>query len=400
MEEEVVSPTEETEASSIEKIKKNAAAAKNLFKKTKTNLPVTALLLFLLSLLGGVLGSFAYLDYRPANGTTLNQTISNVTVKENSEIIDVVKKANPAVVSITGVTQTLNFFGGTSQSTSSGTGFIVQADGLIVTNKHVVSDTSTKYTVYTDDGKSYDAAIKAIDPVFDIAILKIDATGLSTVELGSSDSLEPGQTAIAIGNALGQYQNSVTVGVISAVGRVIQASDSTGTSTESLDNVIQTDAAINSGNSGGPLLNIGGQVIGVNTAVDSSGQSIGFALPVNLVKSALDTYLAQGKIVRPMLGVRYLSLTKEIATANNLSVSEGALIYSGTNSSAIVSGSPAEKAGLRSGDIIIKIGDEKITANNSLVSLITKHSVGESVKIVYLRDGKEVTTTAVLAESK
>lgn len=368
-------------------------------ERVELKLPVMALLVLLLSLVGGVFGAFAYLDYREGNKTNTQTINSKVNVLENSAVIDVSKKVNPAVVSITGVTQQLNFFGGTTQSKSSGTGFIVKDYGLIVTNKHVVSDPNTKYTVYTSDGKYYKADVKAIDPVFDIAILMINGLNYPTVELGSSDGLQPGQTAIAIGNALGQYQNSVTVGVISAIGRVIQAGDSTGTSTENLDNVIQTDAAINPGNSGGPLLNIAGQVVGMNTAVDQSGQSIGFAIPVDLVKSALESYYSKAKIVRPMLGVRYISINKDLAFTNNLPVNDGALLYSSTNQPSVVAGGPADKAGLRDGDVIIKVGDDKITRSTTLVSLVTKHKVGESVKITYLRGGKESTATVVLVES-
>ena len=364
------------------------------------NLTAYILLVFLLSLVGGVLGGFAYDDYVARGGSTPKILNSRVNVEESSAVIDTVKKVSPAVVSITGVTQKLNFFGGTSASKSSGTGFIVDSDGLIVTNKHVVSETSTKYTVYTNDGRSFDAQVKAIDPIFDIAILKIGAKNLPIVALGTSTGLQPGQTAIAIGNALGQYQNSVTVGVVSAIGRVIQAGDSSGTSTENLDNVIQTDAAINPGNSGGPLLNIAGQVIGVNTAVDQAGQSIGFAIPVNLVDSALKSYQARGKIVRPMLGIRYISLNKDISASNDLPVSDGAILYSSDGLSSIISGGPADKAGLKDKDIIVKIGDDKITQNSTVTSLITKYSIGDTVKITYLREGKEHTTTAVLVETK
>jgi len=369
-------------------------------KFSRFTLPATTLLFLSLSLVGGVIGSFAYLDYRSGGSGISNTASSTVKVEESSAVIDAVAKVNPAVVSITGTSQQLSFFGGTTESKSSGTGFIVQSDGLIVTNKHVVADTSTKYSVYTSDGKNFDAQVKAIDPVFDIAILKIEAKNLPKVELGSSEALVPGQTAIAIGNALGQYQNSVTVGVISAIGRVIQAGDSSGTSTESLDNVIQTDAAINPGNSGGPLLNIGGQVVGVNTAVDQTGQSIGFAIPVSLVESAIDSYLTKGKIVRPMLGLRYISLNKDIAVSNNLPVSDGALLYSSDGAVSVIIGGPAGKAGLRDRDIITKIADEKITQGTTLLSLVTKHKVGESVNITYLRDGKEYITAAVLTETK
>ena len=359
------------------------------------------LTVLLLALVGGVFGSFVYLDYRSGGkaGSTFVGA-SNVTVQESSGIIDATKKVSPAVVSITGTTQVQNFFGGTSTSTSAGTGYIVRADGLIVTNKHVVSDTTTQYSVFTNDGTEYAAKIMATDPTNDIAILKIDGKNLPIVELGTSDGLQPGQTAIAIGNALGQYQNSVTVGVISAIGRVIQAGDSTGGSVESLDNVIQTDAAINPGNSGGPLLNIAGQVIGMNTAVDQTGQSIGFAIPVSLVKSALDSYLANGRIVRPMLGVRYVMISKEFATQNNLPVNQGALLYSSAGSSAVISSSPADKAGLKNGDIITKVGNVTLTSTNTLMSVVSTYNVGDKVSITYLRDGKTNSADITLTESK
>jgi len=371
----------------------------NTISKPRLELPAIALLVLLLSLVGGAFGSFVYLDLRSGTnpmGQTFN---SRINVEESSSVIDAAKKVNPSVVSITGVTKQSSFFGGVTEAKSSWTGFIVRADGLIVTNKHVISGNITNFTVYTSDGKSYDAVVKAIDPIFDIAILKIEATNLPIVGLGSSDGLQLGQTVIAIGNALGQYQNSVTVGVVSAVGRVIQAGDASGTSTENLDNVIQTDAAINPGNSGGPLLNIAGQVIGINTAVDSSGQSIGFAIPVNLVKSALDSYVSKGKISRAMLGVRYISLNKEIATENKLPVSEGAYIYSNTDDSAVVAGSPAERAGLTTGDIITAIGEDKVTAQNSLVSLLSKYAPLDTVRITWLRSGETKNATVQLSEN-
>jgi serine protease Do len=375
----------------------------NVVKGMKTKrLPVILLMFLLVSILGGVIGSFVYLDYRTDNGQdkTTFAGNTNVTVQESSAVIDAVKKVNPAVVSINGVTQTQNFFGGTSTATTAGTGYIVSADGLIVTNKHVVSDTSTQYSVFTNDGTEYQATIEATDPTNDIAILKINAKNLPVVELGSSDNLQAGQTAIAIGNALGQYQNSVTVGVISAIGRVIQAGDTTGGSVESLDNVIQTDAAINPGNSGGPLLNIEGQVVGMNTAVDQTGQSIGFAIPISLVQSALDSYTANGRIVRPMLGVRYITISKEYATENNLAVSQGALLYSSTDSPAVVSGSPADNAGLKNGDIITKIGNTTLTTTTTLMSVVETYKVGDKIAVTYIRDGKTSTVNITLVESK
>lgn len=391
------------ESESINSGGKKVQSKKGVFSISFRRSPRVTLFVatLIVSLLGGISGSYIYDHYlkRVFTGSTIS--VATVNVRENSAVTSIASKASPAVVSITGVTNTVNFFGQASSSEIAGTGFIVSKEGIIVTNKHVAVSKTAKYSVITSDNKTYPATVKSLDPMFDIAIMKIDASNLPTLELGSSDGLIPGQTAIAIGNALGQYQNSVTVGVISGIGRVIQASDSTGASTESLDNVIQTDAAINSGNSGGPLLNIGGQVIGMNTAVDSQGQRIGFALPVNLIKSALNSYTSRGKIVRAMLGIRYVSLTKDLANQNNLPVSEGAYIYSNSVSQpAVVAGSPADKIGLTTGDIVTAIGSDKITPQSSLISLLSKYSPSDKVKITWLRDGKEKSATAQLSETQ
>ncbi|MEI6266902.1 MAG: trypsin-like peptidase domain-containing protein [bacterium] len=353
----------------------------------------------ILGIIGGAFGSLVYYNYISKKSKDGKIFTSTVKVVESSAVVDTVKKVSPTVVSITGVTQTTGFFGNIGQSEVAGTGYIVSADGLIVTNKHVVSDSKADFTVITNTGKHYVAIVKATDPVNDIAILKIEATELPVVELGTSDGLLSGQTAVAIGNALGQYQNSVTLGVISGVGRVIEATDSVGSSTESLDNVIQTDAAINSGNSGGPLLNISGQVIGMNTAVDQQGQSIGFAIPVNLVKSALASYLSSGKIVRPMLGVRYIPINPDFAAKNKLPVNYGVYIYSSGNSPAVAPNSPAEKAGLKSGDIITQINDDKIDENHTLISLLGKYNPGDTVKVTYNRDDSTKTANIKLGEN-
>lgn len=353
----------------------------------------------LVGLLGGFLGGYVYLNYgdRTESGITKN---TKLTLQESSATIDAVKTASPSVVSITGVSKTVDFFGNVGSSESAGTGFIVREDGLILTNKHVVSASGAEYTVFTNDGKQYTAKIKAVDPLYDLAFLKINAKNLPVAKLGDSSSLQIGQKVIAIGNALGQYQNTVTEGVVSAIGRAIQAGDSGSSSTESLENMIQTDAAINSGNSGGPLVNLDGQVIGINTAVDQSGQSIGFAIPINVAKSAIDSVVTTGRVVRPMIGVSYISITKEFAVSNNLPVNEGAYIYGSKNQLAVIPGSPADKAGLRDGDIITKINNDKISNNKSLSSLIGKYKVGDKVEITYLRDGKTKTVTITLVESK
>lgn len=364
-------------------------------------LPALLFLNILIGAFGGIFGSYAYLDYQSQKvGTSIYSEEKNIRVDESSAIIDATEKASPSVVSISGVSKSYGFFGNVVESESSGTGFIVTADGLILTNKHVVSNTDATYRVYTYDGKEYEAKVKAVDPLNDLAFVKIEAKDLPVIELGDSDNLKVGQRAIAIGNALGQYQNTVTTGIISAIGRVVEAGDSYGSSTETLENVIQTDAAINSGNSGGPLINVEGQVIGINTAVDSSGESIGFAIPINLAKSAIESVVATGKISRPMLGIRYIPVTREIAAQYDLSVEYGAYIYRGNyGQSAIVSGSPAEKAGLKEGDIVIKINDDKIQEGNSLISILSKYRVGDRVTITYLRDSKETQTTANLSEA-
>lgn len=352
------------------------------------------LFIFGVGLLGGYFGS----KYSKNIDTGLiNIGQKSIEVKEDSAIIDAAAKVKPSVVSITSVQDTIDFFGRVRQSEASGTGFIVSEDGLIITNKHVVSGGS-KYSVFTNDGKEYQATIKAQDPLFDIAILKINANGLKPVEFGDSDALVIGQRSIAIGNALGQFQNTVTTGVISAIGRAIEAGDSSG-STSVLDNLIQTDAAINSGNSGGPLINVEGQVVGINTAVAQGAEGIGFAIPGNVARTALISYSKSGKISRPMIGVRYINITKEFAARNNLPVQSGALLYSDGQAPVLV-GSPAATAGLKEGDIITKIGSDKIGDGHSLVGLISKYQVGEKVTLTYLRDGKERTAEVILAESK
>jgi serine protease Do len=364
---------------------------------------IAAILLinFLISIFGGIFGSYAYLDYRSEiTGSSTLTGQKNVKVEESSAIIDAVEKASPSVVSITGTIESTGFFGNIVKSEVSGTGFIITKDGLILTNKHVVSSVGTTYKVFTSDGKEYDAEVKATDPLNDIAFIKIDASDLPVIELGDSDILKVGQRAIAIGNALGQYQNSVTTGIISAVGRVVEAGDSLNSSTETLENVIQTDAAINSGNSGGPLINLDGQVIGINTAVDSTGESIGFAIPINLAKSVIDNVITTGKISRPMIGIRYIPVTKELASKYNLSVDYGAYIYSGNSGQdSVINNSPASKAGLKEGDIVTKINDEKIEEGHSLIGILTNHKVGDTVTITYIRDSKEQKTTAVLEEA-
>lgn len=288
------------------------------------------------------------------------------------------------------------------QEIGGGSGFIISKDGLIVTNKHVVSDQEAEYTVMTNDEKRHAAKVMAIDPVNDIAILKIEAgSDLPILELADSSNLKIGQTVIAIGNSLGEFRNTVSKGIISGLKRNVTAGDSFGQA-ETLSEVIQTDAAINPGNSGGPLLNISGQVIGVNVAMAQGAENIGFALPINLVKKDIESVKKRGKIVQPYIGVRYISITKEIQKANNLPYSYGALVLRGERVTdfAVIPGSPADKAGIVENDIILEINGVKIDEKNQLSDQITKFSVGDTISLKIWHKGEEKTVSVKLEERK
>ncbi|OGD56238.1 hypothetical protein A2V71_02855 [Candidatus Berkelbacteria bacterium RBG_13_40_8] len=326
----------------------------------------------------------------------INRTSTEkLVLEESSAIIDSTKKVSPAVVSIISTQNVMNFFGQVSEQQGAGTGFVFTNDGYILTNKHVASDTNAAYTVFTADGKKYDGKIVSQDPLNDLAIMKIDAKGLPVVDLGDSDKLQVGEWVIAIGNALGQLQNTVTVGVISARERQLTAGGF-GDQTERLENLLQTDAAVNTGNSGGPLVNLAGQVVGINTAVASNAQSIGFAIPINTAKTAISSFQKNGKIVRPLLGVRYVLLNSEVSKAQNLPIDYGVLITSG----GIVSGGPAAKAGLREGDIITAVNGDRIDENHPFGSKIQEFSPGDEIEITYLRNSKEQKTTAKLSSTE
>lgn len=358
---------------------------------------------FLLALFGGsFLGAYFALGYpswsqylfknavKTSNSTSAPLFGEKRTVAtEESSVIKVVDEASPAVVSV--VTKNVNFdpdTGIVEEEQGIGTAFIIDSNGTILTNNHVVSDEKTEYTVVTKDKKSYPAAKISRDPSNDLAIIKINATGLPTVKIGDSSALKPGQYVVAIGNALGKFDNSVTTGVVSQLGRKVTASASPfGGARETLENVIQTDAALNPGNSGGPLLNLSGEVIGVNVATTQGAQNIGFAIPINIAKGVLDGYQKQGRIVRPYLGVSY-------------QVIEGSTKYpSGGLVRLVVPGSPAEKAGIQQKDIITKIDDSPVSPDSPLSAAIAKHKVGDTITIVVWRDGKELKLQATLAES-
>ena len=378
-------------------------------RKTRRRGGVFIILMLVLSFIMGGAGAFGTLALLSDNQALMHKLglgnlavdtteTKKINVQESSAVIDAAAKISPSVVSITTTTNVTDIFGQVSQESGAGTGFILTNDGYIATNKHVVSDASATYTVVLADGRNFTGKIIATDPVNDFAIIKIDATGLRAVELGDSDQLQVGQTVIAVGNALGQFQNTVTLGVLSAKERQISASSEIGTSQESLNNLLQTDAAINPGNSGGPLVNIDGQVIGIDTALASNAQGIGFAIPINVVKSAITSAEQTGKITRPSLGVRYVSITKDLASLNKLGSDHGALIVRGQTSAqpAVVSGSAADKAGLQENDIILQVNGDAVNEQNQLSTLIQKYNVGDTVKLTILHSGSQKTVSVKL----
>ena len=299
-------------------------------------------------------------------------------VQEESQVVDVVEKVSPAVVSIVIKTVDFSVFSGPSLAESGiGTGFIVDKNGLIVTNSHVVDNDAGDYSVILKDGTTYPVEKIHLDTQNDFAILEVSARDLPTVDFGDSDALKVGQKAIAIGNALGQFQNTVTVGVVSGLGRSITAFGPFGDE-KTYSSVIQTDAAINPGNSGGPLLNISGQVIGINVATSSRAENVSFAIPVNDLKPVLESFIENGRIVKPYLGVSYVMISKEIAELRNFP--EGAYV------TGIVKDSPAEKVGLKRGDIITKFGDSALGTGFTLSQAVLKGKVGGEEMLTVDRD--------------
>lgn len=354
----------------------------------------------------GISGAYLdrYLTKRNEVGDVSVSKTEKEIVSEESVVIEAVNKATSGVVTVS-ISKTEvrggvelfdpfgfwgDFFGQqyNSQPTEEkiekdiGTGFVISDDGLVVTNKHVVSDSEAKYKVVTSQDQVYEVKDIYRDPEADLAILRIEASGLKPLELGDSTNLKVGQMVIAIGTALGEFRSTVTTGVISGLGRGIVAGSPLEGS-EKLDNVIQTDAAINPGNSGGPLLDSSGKVIGVNVAVSASGQNIGFALPINIVKESIDNFKTTGKFDRPFLGVSYRMISKRSALLNE--VPQGAYVEQ------VVSESGASRAGIEVGDIIISIDGKKLEEDNQLINIINQKKIGDTVEVVIWRDGQEQT---------
>lgn len=382
-------------------------AMPNLPPMRRTPLVLFAMFLIFSSAFG-FLGGWA--ESRHNAVTALNTSARQQVVSGESQLISgIAKDDGPSVVSVnvTGQsTQTDVFgFGQNVQQQSAGTGFIISNSGIVVTNRHVVPTGSTNISVTLADGTELDnvsviGRTSDSDPL-DIAFLKInDKKGktLQPLSLGDSSKVQVGDKVVAIGNALGQFQNTVTEGIISGHGRSVQAGDSSGSSSETLEDLFQTDAAINEGNSGGPLVNTNGEVIGINTAIAGNAQSIGFAIPINDVKGLINSVLQQGKLLRPYLGVRYVSLTPDVVSQLGLNVNNGAYISPGTaDQPAIIAGSPAEKAGLQEKDIITKVNNTAINSKNSLTAVLGHYNVGDTVTLTVIRDGKTITVKATLA---
>ena len=392
-------------------------------------------------LAGAFSGSLFYLELKDylAKVPGLEKIIEKEYVPQTTQeeaIIKAVNEVSPAVVNIV-ISKDLHVYeqyyvnpfgelgdpfgisipqyrqkGTQKQDIGSGTGFIVSKDGMILTNKHVVLDEAAEYTVFTNDGRKFSAKVLARDPLQDLAIIKIeaektiDASGaltqkdFPTVTLGDSDKLQIGQTVVAIGNALGEFRNTVSVGVVSGLGRTITAS--TGDFVETIEDVIQTDAAINKGNSGGPLLNLKGEVIGINTATVLEAQSIGFAIQVNKAKRDIEQVMFSGKIVYPYLGVYYVLVTANLQEKFSLPVDYGAWVGRNVSGSktdeAVVSGSAAQTAGIKRDDIILEINGVKINADNSLSKVLQKYNPRDEVTLKIMRDKTEMTLEVTLGE--
>lgn len=363
-------------------------------KKIKSLLLVLLMIFLLIG--GGVVVGFFW-SKKSIKPKMVIQTKTEI-VDEETVVTKVVEKATESVVTVTiskdvttdsSIDVFKQMFGSTEEKVETkniekdiGTGFIISEDGLIVTNKHVVSDVLAKYKVVIGKDETVEVVNIYRDPISDLAIIKVNKIGLKPVEMGDSDKLKVGQTVIAIGTALGEFRSTVTKGVISGLGRGITAGGF-GVGMEKLEDVIQVDAAINSGNSGGPLFDSSGKVIGVNVAMSQNGQSIGFALPINLVKQSVDNFKLTGEFDRPYLGVSYQMISKQVALLNE--VPAGAFVQT------VLENSPAQKAGLRSGDIIIEVDGKKLVEmkDTSIAGIVNQKKIGEMVKVKYYRDKKE-----------
>ncbi|HEU5187110.1 MAG TPA: trypsin-like peptidase domain-containing protein [Candidatus Saccharimonadales bacterium] len=356
------------------------------------------LLCFVASFLGA--WAFAGTGLIGFNAQTITENREKIVLQEGEIVADVFKKVSPSTVAIT--TESVsggNRYVAPQVSRGAGSGIVISKDGYILTNKHVVPEGVNAVTVVMHDGHEY-SNVKVVgrDPLNDIAFLKIEGVSdLVPAILGDSGAVEVGQKVVAIGNALGQFRNTVTSGIISGIGRPIEAQNDLGAA-EKLENLLQTDASINPGNSGGPLVNLKGEVIGVNTAIADAAEAIGFAIPINDAKNIINSMLTKGHIVKPYLGVRYVSLNPEVAAELGVEQKKGAIIVSGSGQAAVISGSPADKAGLVDRDIIIKVNEAEVDNDHSLASRLAQFNPGDKVELTIIRSGKEQKVSVTLEE--
>lgn len=368
-------------------------------------------LLFVLfgGLIAGVFGGFVGIkvfDSNEFNDSPYRIVEEHVYI-EDSKIIEAIGKVDPAVVSVISSSDIdpKSLEAANPEDVYGGTGFIVDAAGLIFTNKHVVADDDAEYKIVLNDGREFLVEILSVDPFDDVAVLKIQSDedlNLPVVNFGDSDQLKIGQRVVAIGNALAVYGNTVTAGIVSAIGRDVVAYNDFGGTLQNLSGLIQTDAAINLGNSGGPLINLDGQVIGMNAALAESADNIGFAIPVNDLKPVINSVKKYGEIIRPVLGVNFLMLNKNQAKDFDAALDHGAILIDGgvSGRSAVAPGGAAAKAGLREADIILSVDSKEVVFENPLQKIIRNYNPGDEIKLKVWRDGQIIDVNVVLKSNK
>lgn len=336
--------------------------------------------------------------YQGGVPTATHQSLANdgnrIVTSDEDAIAKVAADVSPSVVSITTRASRATIFG-SSESEGAGTGIIVSAEGYILTNKHVVNGANALAVITADGARYTDVKVIGNDPLNDVAFIKVQgAKDLTAAKIGDSSTVRVGQRVVAIGNSLGQYQNTVTSGIISGVGRPVAAQ--AGNSIENLVDLLQTDAAINPGNSGGPLLNLAGQVIGINTAIATNAQGIGFSIPINATKGMMKGVVAGKGIERALLGVRYLPITPEVAKKYSLTVTAGAYVYSEDGSQVVQVDGPADKAGIKIKDVITKVNGLEIGPRGGVTSLVAEYQPGDTIALNIIRDGREQTLHVTL----
>jgi serine protease Do len=320
--------------------------------------------------------------------------VKNTALTDEQQAVLAVRTVKASVVNIIAYKDVSNAQGELKNVDSiTGTGIIIEPNGTIMSNSHVVEDTNLKYFVVFADGSTYDAKVLGQDLYNDVALLKIEANNLIAAKLGDSDNLETGQSVFAIGNSLGRYQNTVTRGVVSGLSRSVSVSDFNDKRPRML-NLIQTDAAINPGNSGGPLVNMVGEVIGINTLIDTEAQGVGFAVPINVVKNSVSQLKAFGKVSKPYLGISFQTIDPAVQKLRGLDVKDGAYILE------VVANGPAAFAKLQPKDIVVEINREKLTQNKELDQIVTRYKAGDQILITYIRNGQKMDVPLVLAEFK